>query len=144
MKNLTLKSKLIILFIDYIIIIIIISFLEKASITGLEQHYPWFFRLFIYILYYVIPEFFFKKTLGMRILKVKITDNNENKDFVTRFLIYTFLIFLDRFFFLIFYLFSAMMMFNNKLLLSEKLTNLRWEKITPTDSGSIPDMLMEK
>lgn len=116
-----------ILFIDYIVFITTIAFLDKASITGLEQQYPLILWLFVYILYYVVPEYFFKKTLGMKMLKVKITDD-ENKHFRKRFLIYTFLIFLDRFIFLIFYLASAIMMFDYKLLLSEKLTNLKWKK----------------
>lgn len=130
-ENLSLRLKLIILFIDYIIIIGIISILDFLSITGLEQDYAWLFRLSIYFLYYVFPEYVFKCTLGMRLFNVSLKTKTF-KDFKKRFFLYSVLVFFDRCLLLVIYIFGVLLLTNKNLLLSEKYSGLRWQKIAPS------------
>ena len=124
-QNLSLRLKLIILFVDYIIIIIITSILDYLSITGLEQDYAWSFRLSIYFLYYVFPEYAFKRTLGMRLFKVSLKAKTL-EDFKKGFLLYSALVFFDRFLLLVVYIFGVLFLTNRNLLLSEKYSGIRW------------------
>jgi len=121
--NLSLKIKVIVIYTDLIIVISIFGLLGIFSNS--EVIHTWTFRLLMYILYYVVPEYFFHMTIGMKIWKVKIGDSG-NKN---RFFLYSILIFLDRYIFLVFYLISILMMYNKNFLLSEKLSKLRWLKI---------------
>lgn len=125
-KKLSLKFKLKILFTDYLLIIGLISFFN-IIFPHLDKNHPWFFWLCMYFIYYTCPEFFFKRTLGMRLWNVFIY-NTRNSGFNKKFLIYSIVVILDRFVFSIFYLASAIHMFDNKLFLSEKISGLRWRK----------------
>lgn len=124
---LSLKLKLLVIFIDYIIIIAIISILNNTPVLTLEQEHPWLFRLFIYFLYYVFPEYFYKKTLGMKFFGVFIF-NKKTNSFKTRFLKYSLLVFFDRFLFLVIYTFGVLLSTDKNLLISEKFSGLIWKK----------------
>lgn len=125
--NLSLKSKLVILFFDYIILISIVSVLDAIALTGLERDYAWFFWLAVYLLYYVFPEYIFKRTLGMRLFKATLKSQNVS-NFKIQFLKYSLLVFIDRVFLLIIYIFSVLLQTDRNLLVSEKLSNFRWKK----------------
>lgn len=127
-EDLSLKQKLTILFVDYIIIIGIISILDSVSITGLERDYVWSFRLSVYFLYYVFPEYFFKRTLGMKLFGVSLKMEIALKSFEKRFLLYSILVFFDRFLLLVIYIFGTLLLTDRNLLLSEKYSGLRWRK----------------
>lgn len=124
--ELSMKSKVLILFMDYLMIILIISILRVFHIPFIEEHSILFWFI-VYVLYYVLPEWFFKRTLAMRFQGVHIVDLRNNSS-IKSFLIYSFLAFFDRIVFLIVYLIVAMLMFDYRLLLSEKLSGLRWRK----------------
>lgn len=126
-ERLSLKLKLIILFIDYILIISIISILDFCSITGLEQDYAWLFWISIYFLYYVFPEYFFKSTLAMRLFNVSLETKNF-KNFKNNFFIYSVLAFFDRCLLLVIYIFGVLLLTNKNLLLSEKYSGIRWKR----------------
>lgn len=124
-QNISLRLKLIILFVDYIIIIGIISIFDSLSITGIEEDYPWLFRLSIYFFYYVFPEYIFKYTLAMRLFNVSLK-SKKTMDFKREFLIYSVLVFFDRFLLLVVYIFRVLFYSNRNLLLSEKYSGLSW------------------
>ncbi len=126
-ENLSLKSKLAILFVDYIILIGIVCVLDAIALTGLEGDYACFFWLAVYLLYYVFPEYIFKRTFGMRFFKVTLKSQNAC-NFKIQFLKYSVLIFNDRILLLIIYIFGVLLQTDRNLLLSEKLSNFRWRK----------------
>jgi hypothetical protein len=122
------KSKVIIMFIDYIFIIALISILNSSSILSfLEIDTPWLFRLLIYFLYYTLTEFYFNRTLGMKLFGVSIKFSKQirlNKSF----LIYSTLVLFDRVLLLVFYIFQVLLQSDKKLLISEKYSGFRWVK----------------
>lgn len=124
-QNISLRLKLIILFVDYIIIIGIISIFDSLSITGIEEDYPWLFRLSFYFFYYVFPEYIFKYTLAMRLFNVSLK-SKKPMDFKREFLIYSVLVFFDRILLLVVYIFRVLFYSNRNLLLSEKYSGLSW------------------
>lgn len=124
---LSLRLKLLIIFVDYIIIIAIVSIISNLSVVRLEQNHPWLFRLVIYLIYYVFSEYFFRKTLGMKFFGVFIF-NKKSDSLNKRFLIYSLLIFFDRFLLLVIYIFRLLFFTDKKLLNSEKYSGLRWIK----------------
>ena len=124
-QNISLRLKLIVLFVDYIIIIGIISIFDSLSITGIEEDYPWLFRLSIYFFYYVFPEYIFKYTLAMRLFNVSLK-SKKRMDFKREFLLYSVLVFFDRFLLLVVYIFRVLFFSNRNLLLSEKYSGLSW------------------
>ena len=128
-KNLSLKTKVIILFIEYFIFFGVSSVLYNLTISILEveRFYPWIFRLFIYLIYYAFAEFYFNKTLCMSMFGVSIL-NRKKGHFSKSFLTYTLLAFFDRFLFIIFYMFGVLLNYEKNLLLSEKHSGLRWIK----------------
>ena len=128
-KNLSLKTKVIILFIEYFVFFGVSSVLYNLTISFLEvdRFYPWFFRLFIYLVYYVFVEFYLNKTLCMSIFGVSIS-NRKKGHFSSSFLKYSLLALFDRFLFLIFYMFGVLLNYDKGILLSEKYSGLRWEK----------------
>lgn len=125
--DLSLKYKLQILFTDYLIIIFLI-FIIDTIFPYFDDNFPWLFWLVIYIIFYSFPEYIFRKTIGMKIWNTEISDN-RNKNFKKKFLLYSILVFLDRYVFLVIHLASAGMLFDRKLLFSEKFSDLRWKKI---------------
>jgi len=127
-ESLSLRLKVIILCIDYMIFGVVISVLDFLPVTGLEPVYAWLIMLSIYLLYYVFPEYVFKCTLGMRLFNVSLK-RKTFKDFSKRFFLYSVLVFFDRFLLLVIYIFGVLLLTNKKLLLSEKYSGLRWQKI---------------
>jgi hypothetical protein len=124
-ENLSLSLKVKILFLDYIILVVIISILDAIALTGLEKEYVWLFWLSVYILYCVFPEFIFKRTLGMKLFKVSLKPKKLN-DFKNVFLLYSVLVLFDRFLILVVYLFGVLLLTDRNLLVSEKFSGLRW------------------
>ncbi len=123
-KGLSIRLKLIILFIDYIIVISLISILDLTFKLGEKN--PWIFWASVYSIYYVLPELYYNRTLTMKFFGVKIgkTQNRLNRTF----LLYSFLIFLDRIVLLIIYIFRLLLQGKSNLLISEKYSGLRWLK----------------
>lgn len=126
---LSLRTKLKILFIDYLFIICIISLLKSLLSIKLGFSYSLLFWLFIYIMYYVLPEYYFRCTLGMRLFKVSIKSKDLN-NFKKRFLLYSVIVFFDRFVLIIFYIFGVLAFTDKKLLISEKYTGFRWINVS--------------
>tara|TARA_R110002072_G_scaffold99971_4_gene219822 strand:- start:2441 stop:2842 length:402 start_codon:yes stop_codon:yes gene_type:complete len=128
-KILTIKDKLIILFIDYMLFGITFLITEDIfwSIPGLERQYPWLFRLFIFLIYFVFTEFYFGKTLGMKIFKVSINQNSYKSNIA--FFKYSIIALFDRTIFIVLiYIFRVLFYSKNHLLISEKYSGLRWTK----------------
>lgn len=120
------KLKVIIIFIDYIFIITLISLLTNKSFASiLDIDMPWLFRFLIYLFYYVLMEFCFNKTLGMKLFGVSIRSKNQRK-LDKSFLTYSVLVLFDRVLFLVIYIFQILLFSNKKLLISEKYSGFRW------------------
>ena len=129
-KVVSIKLKLTILFVDFAIFGLLISLLEYTIYFQLDlaRDFPWLFRFFIYFIFFTLSEFFFNRTLGMKLFKVSITYKNDKK-LIKAFVIYSILIMLDRFLFLlIIYFFRVFFHSKNNLLLSEKYSGIRWSK----------------
>jgi hypothetical protein len=125
MKSLTLKDKLVILFVDYIIVIGII--LIVTDLTKLGESNPWLFRFSVYLIYYFISELLFNRTFGMRLFNVAI-DGKKVGQFNLAFMKYSCIILIDRFVLLILYIFRMLFFSNKILMLSENYSGLRWKK----------------
>ena len=125
-KNLSLKIKVIILFIEYFIFSGITIFLHNIFTTVLEidRFYSLLFVIFIYLIYYFLAEFYFNCTLCMRMFGVYITNKKEKK-INSSFLIYTLLVFFDRTILIVFYMLGVILNYEG-LLLSEKYSDLKW------------------
>ena len=127
--SLSLKDKVIILFVEFFVFAGISTLLYNffLYVIGAESFYPWHFRGFMYLIYFVLFEFFFNQTLCMIIFRVAIS-NRRKKEFNMPFLKYGLLVFFDRFLFIIIYMYGVMFRVKRNLLLSEKLSGLRWER----------------
>jgi len=122
------KIKVIIIFTDYIFIIGLISILTNKILDPvLDVNRPWLFRFIIYLFYYTLMEFYFNKTLGMKLFGVSIKGKSERK-LDKPFLIYSVLVLFDRILFLVFYIFQVLFYSEKKLLISEKYSGFRWVK----------------
>jgi hypothetical protein len=119
------KSKLTILVIDYLLLIVIISTL--STIIDFDFISPWIYWIVVYIIYYFLFELFFNQTLGMFLFRVIII-NKKKRELNKPFIIYSLLIFMDRILLLILYIFRVLLNSDNKLLISEKESNIRWVK----------------
>lgn len=126
---LSLRTKLLILFIDYLFIICIIFLLKSLLSIKLGFSYSLLLWLFTYIMYYALPEYYFRCTLGMRLFKVSIKSKDLN-NFKKGFLLYSILVFFDRFVLLIFYIFGVLFFTEKKLLISEKYSGFRWINVS--------------
>lgn len=129
-QELLLRTKVLIIFIENFIFwgITFLLYNFVLSILKIDRFHPWYFRLFIYILYFVFSEFYFKKTLLMKFFNIHLTQKNMSKPFsIWTFIIYTIFIFLDRFVLVVFYMFGIFMLRTEKgLLISERFSGLRW------------------
>jgi hypothetical protein len=124
-NELSMKSKLTILVIDYLLLIVIISTL--STIIDFDFISPWIYWIVVYIIYYFLFELFFNQTLGMFLFRVIII-NKKKRELNKPFIIYSLLIFMDRILLLILYIFRVLLNSDNKLLISEKESNIRWVK----------------
>lgn len=125
--DLNIRDRLKILFTDYLIFIILI-FIITSVFPLINYYFPRGFRLIAYVIYYTFSEYIFSRTLGMRLWNVEIYDvGNKNK--LKRILIYSVLIILDRFVFSLYYLFLALLNYENKIFLSEKRSQFMWKKV---------------
>lgn len=128
-KEVSIRSKLIILFVDYAIFGLLLIFVDIFySNLGFVKNCPWLSILLIYFMFFTLSELFFNRTLGMKLFKVLII--NKKQGILNRaFAIYSFLIILDRFLFLlIIYFFRVFFHSKKNLLLSEKYSGIRWSK----------------
>lgn len=123
--------KLKILFTDYFIIIFLIFILNDLmkSTLGIERGYPWLFRLFIYSIYFFLSELYFNKTLGMNLFGVSVINKKKGK-ITKHFVIYSFIALFDRFVLMIVYIFRVLFQSDKKLLMCEKLSGLRWVRVS--------------
>lgn len=77
--DLNIRDRLKILFTDYLIFIILI-FIITSVFPLINSYFPRGFRLISYLIYYTLSEYFFSRTLGMRLWNVEIYDvGNKNK-----------------------------------------------------------------
>lgn len=129
-RKLSNRLKLVILFVDYIIFAVLFLTIEDIvySQLGIERVYPWLFRVLIYFIFYTLSEFYFNGTIGMKFFGVSIVNKKRGK-LSKSFIIYSLLVFLDRFLLLLLvYFFRVFFYSKPNLLISEKYSGLRWSK----------------
>lgn len=129
-----LKTKLLILFVDFYIsqgISAIIYYADNSVSNYIRQHLLLILLLgiSILILYHVLPEYFFKQTLGMKLFGAFISYKNEGS-FKNKFPIYSLVALLDRRMFLIVYIARVLILSEKDLLFCEKISGLEWKKRT--------------
>lgn len=129
-ENLPNGIKLLVLFVDLALFAVYLSIIESLllPIFGLEDLNTWSIVFLTYFLLFLIPEFYFNRTLGMKFFNVLIKNRRPgeiNKNFIT----YSILVIFDRFLLIILLYFFRVFFYSNKnLLLSEKYSGLRWSK----------------
>lgn len=128
-KYLTNADKLKVLFADYFFIVFVAFIVDGIleSNFGNDWLNPWLFRILIYLLVIFLPELYLNKTLGMKFFGVIIEGKKKGR-ISFQFAKYSILIFLDRYLFILVYIFRVLLYSNASLLLSEKYSGLRWEK----------------
>jgi len=130
-SELTLFSKTIIITIDLIlwrfIWFFIAEFIGVGVSSEIGSNYSHILNTLSYLLYFVFPEIYFKRTLGMVILRAKINIVKPKK--LKNYLVYIFLSYFDRTVLFIFYIVRGLWSVEKgKLLLSEKVSGFYWVK----------------
>ena len=103
-----------------------ILYVSNNSLSAWYREEPILFALLFYLIYFVLSEYLFHRTLAMWIFGVSIPHIRKKEK--NKFLKYSLLVFLDRNLFLIVYIFRVLFSINNPLLISERYSGLKWKR----------------